>query len=551
MATGDITFPGILYPRRLVASRTPGVEPNCALLWAHTQATAPSLYGTLTFGFNGVGQTWEDAKVDLSAIQVSTSGQWQMFKIYDRRHRWRNHIITGAYNVVLPDGTIDPDTVKSLSELAEILFSAMGEASPDLSEITSSEQPMVVWDRDVAADELDELLSVRGYSIHLSSLGQPVVCQVGTGATIAPDDDTVSLDMSIDPSELPEYLGIVCDYTRVQSKLKCRPVGREVTGEWKHANDLSYAPTGGWTNSVVREMNWITDPDTRAIAEATVGKCYQIEYQANGSHDIAAGSVNYSQGEIAISSAFQYLPISVNLVDSLDAGFGKVEPKKAFVEGLVFQGGDPMKQAQSEDFQLIEDGYTINEELGIVTFDEITIKKDDSNDMASDNVFADIYLTCSYVVTDPTTHVKDRFVRTRNLGGYGDVAIKVAELRRTLVCIYGSDGITISSINDNQSTVEAEADSLLDSAQNRYVTTSGKTIVQRGIQNIDTDGLTQQVMWYAADNGHPVPFRTVASQGMESIPYISRHTERYRRRAIRRNDDVSNRRKKRYLKKKD
>lgn len=551
LATGDITFPGILYPRRLVASRTPGVEPNCALLWAHTQSTAPSLYGTLTFGFNGIGIIWGDAMVDLSAVQVSTSGQWQMFKIYDRRHRWRNHVITGAYNVVLPDGTVDPDTTKSLTELVQILFSAMGESSPDLSAITSSERPMVVWDRDVAADELDELLSVRGYAVHLANNGTPVVHQIGSGTVLSPDSETVSLDMQIDPPEKPEYLGIVCDHTRVQSKLKCRPVGREVSGEWKHADSVSYAPAGGWNNSVIKQMNWITDPATKAIAEATIGKCYQVDTQADGSHDIAAGSVDYAQGEIAITTGFQYLPVSADLVESLDGGFGKVEKKKAFVEALYFEGGEPTKQAQSDGIQIIEDGYTLDEDLGIVTFDEPLLRKDDSGDMTSDTVFADVYLTTSYVVTDPSTHVRDRYVRTRNLGGYGDVAIKVKELARTLVCHYGSDNITITSIDDNQTTIQAEADYLLDTAQNRYVTTLGKTLVQRGIQNINTDGITQQVMWYAADNGHPVPFRTVASQGMESIPFISRHTERYRRRAVRRNDDVSNRRKGRYLKKRD
>lgn len=527
MPTGDITYPGILYPVWAKASRTVGARPDVAIVHSHIQSTAPVQGGTLTIGFNGVGVTWHDCLVDQSHTTYSTHGHMQLWKIRDRRWRWLRHFVNGSYNVRLPDGTIDPATEKTLAQLATILFTAMGEPSANVSAITSTEKPYVKWEWDRAVDELEELLYTHGYVPTLALDDTAVVYRVNTGALLPNNSEVISPSMGVDPNELPQYLAAMAWYTRVQSKLKCEAVGVDSDGSIQPVDDLSYAPTGGWTNNITDEMKFIVDETDRQLAASTVGRWYRVTTQADGSQDISDGSVDYT-GDVPVTDISQLLPLHKDLVETVTQ-FGYTVNRLAYVEATYYDyTGNPPLNEDKEMYQVETIPWKLDPEFGLVQFAYPLVKRD-----GDDITFADVFLTCSYSVTNNTTHVKDRYYKQRTLGGYGDDMIDVKELERTLVCEYDTDGITIDNIIDNQTTLDANLDVFLDAAQRRYNTEVGYVVKYRGIQPIEVDGITTQVQWnVAVPHDTTSPFNTIASQQMEVIAGVAKKAERRRQRDI-------------------
>lgn len=527
---GYISFPGIINSQYIRAAvRTNGLRPNQCLLASKPQASPPSLVGTLAFGFGGTTVTWPNALCDRSLMRVSDNGQQVFWVIKDGRWRHWKAFVTGAYNVLLPDGTIDPDTAKTLQEIVTILFTAMG-TTADVSAITSTEKPEVVFDHDRAVPELEEILELRGYVASYRLDGSYKIFRVGVGATLPNDGDVVSFANSMNPPELPLTLRALGARTRVQSKLKCVPVGIDTDGKVKEVKDLSYNPGGvgnasGWDGKDWIDFICINDPVARELAKKSVGKWYQAKFQADGTHGIKGGGVDYSQGEIAVTSALQYLPLSDKLVTSSVDIHGKKRLDDAFIEGKLYldvEGANPARGANSADFfRLDSRWWTLDNELGIVKFNAIARKKNASEVMT----FSDIYFTCSYSVHDNTSHVRDRFLRDRSLGGTGMDQVKAEELERTLKCQYGTNHITIATIVDNEATVQTAADLLLDNVVASYSTGLGNTILYRGIRVYNTDGINLQVVWNLAMPGSKIPFSTSVSQNMEAHPLAPRSSD--------------------------
>lgn len=537
MSTGFISYPNLIAPKRLIATRTWGLRPDTAVVWAIPQATSPQSVGNLSFGFRNETITWTDALLDKSMLTVSTRGHLQLFRFYDRRWKLAKHIITGVYNLRQPDGSIDPDTIKPLPELISILFQEM-DATCDVSAIPAIDFPEVIWDRAICVDEAEELLNARGFVPVLLTNNTYKIYVVGTGAVLPANTDVASVSVSIDPHEPPETLIAVTGKTRVQSKLKMAAVGLDTDGRWKKVNDLSYKPATGWENKELTHFAYIDDEDARQLAIQTVGKCYMVDSQADGTHNIAGGSVDYSS-EIEIESADQYLPLSDKLLESGIDIFGKEQEKPAYIEATFFEDhGNPSPSENYPEFSRVDShSWELNKEHGIVIFTQLMRKRDNFGNMT----FADVYLTCSYSVTD-STNLKDRYERERSMGGYGTEAIRIPEIKRTLICQYGSDNTSISDITDNEEVIAAIADILLTAASAKYLTTAGNVIVYRGIYEFDIDGVNQQIVWECPGHDRAIPFRTICSQNLESQPNLTTRDTRRRARAIYRNNREDERR---------
>ena len=533
MPSGDVTFDGINFPRYMTACRTWGCNPDNAIILAHSQDSPPMAVGTLAFSFNGQGVTWTNALCDQMTTQRSTHGWMTYYVIQDRRWRWSKGIITGAYNLRDEEGVLDPTTEKTLAELATLLFTEMGEPGASVSAISSSEKPTVIWDRDNAVHELEQLLYQRGYVPTLSLDDQAVVYAVGSGATLPNNDDVFSVSNTIDPPELPYILKLVMAQTRVQSKLKCCAVGLDTDGAIKKVDDLSYRPTGGWGDIAFGELAEITDPEAHQCALLSVGKWFQIEFQADGTHDLSP----YLPDEITVTSAKQYLPVYDELIQTKDDIFTTKRVSPAIVEATYFndQGVTPTGKNVTELTRMNRTLWTLDRQRGIVKFVGPLKKRADNGEMT----FADVYLTCSYSVLEDDTHVYDKHERDRNMGGTGTDVVKVEELRRTLIADYDADGTTLLSLTDNQTTVDADADLYLDQAALRYVTEIGNVVAYRGIYPFGTDGITQQVRWNAAKPGTEWAFSTTCSLHCEGIVNLPRRARRAQKRATNRNDVAS------------
>ena len=537
---GRISFPGIVEPQFIkIALRTNGLRPNKALLFSKPQNNPPSLRGNLVFGFDSTTITWKNSLCDSAMCRTSRNGQQVVWTIMDGRWLHWKKFIKGAYNVLLPNGTIDPDTEKTLREIVDILFAAIG-VSANTSAITSDEKPMCVFEHDRCVPELEELLELRGYVASYQLNDTYRVFRVGQGATLPNDGDVVSFSSTLNPPELPEILRALGARTRIQSKLKCKPVGMDTDGTWKDVDNLSYNPRGagvakGWDGLEKVGFAYITDPLSQELAKKTVGKCYRVDTQADGTHNLVGPGVDYAPGEITVTSGLQYLPVSDELVEAGVDVYGKSRYAPAYVEGLYYKYADiPPKAENSEPFTRMDSKtWKLHEELGIVEFSILTIKEKDGGGRFT---FADVYLTCSYSIHDNTSHIKDRYIRDRPLSGTGMDQVSVEELERTLKCSYEPNGITILFIQDNETTVNTAADRLLDNASARYTTGLGNFVTWRGIRAYAPDGINLQVAWHAALPGSESPFSTSVSQGMEAHPLAPRSTQRQLKRIAERSN---------------
>lgn len=533
---GFVTYPGLNEIQYLrVATRAVGLRANKAIVVTKPQANAPSLTGTLAFGFGGTSVTWTNALCDSAMMRVSRDGQQCFWTILDGRWLHWKAFIHGAYNVRLPDGTIDPDTEKTLAQLLTLLFQAMN-ATVDVSEVTSSEKPEVVFDHDRVVPEIEELLEQRGYVASYLLDGTYKVYRVGSGATLPNDGDVVSFSNTMNPPEKPQTLRALGAKTRVQSKLHMTPVGLDTDGKIKKVKDLSYTPGGpgrvdGWDGMDLLTFNFVTDPKAQQLALMSVGKWYQVEFQAKDDHVIAGGGVDYVPGELSVTNILQYLPLSDELVETAIDVFGKKRRGKAYVEGTFYLDEEnPAPAKNSDPFSRVDRrDWTLDKELGIVKFREPA--RMIVNESVTPHVFtfADVYLTCSYSI-DNALRIKDRYIRDRSLGGSGADQLRVEELERTLICEYGSDNKTISNIIDNEATVDVSADFVLDNAAASYTTSIGNGILYRGIRQYSPDGINLQVVWSGAVPGSAAPYSTFVSQGMESHPLVPNSRERRQKR---------------------
>lgn len=542
MATGSISFPGIVAPISLVATRTVGVRPDRAILRCQPQSGSPDCTGsaTLQFNFNGVGMSWSNALCDSGTIVLSTHGHIQVIEILDRRWSWSKAYYTKAFNVRNPDGSIIRSTQYSLAIIASTLFSQLG-VSADVSDVATDDYPELVLDYHRVDDALSDLLTNRGYVISLMSDDSIKVYRRGTGATLPRNYDTRSENISVNPPQVPYVLKVVGSRTLVQSKLKFLPVGVDVDGTIKKVANLSYAP-GSWIGADMENFNFIADKKAKDLAKATVGKWFQVASQADGSFSIQAGGVNYSPGEVSVLSARQYLPLKAELIDSSKDPLGMVNSNRSTVEGTFYQGNqNPPIAKNSGDFAKQDKlGYIFNEELGIIKFDELALKKT-PGPVNGTFTFADVYMTCSYSVHSNKTLVKDRFQRSKNLGGVGTDVMKVNEFERHIVVTYPDESGDPSGGMDNKSDLNIKADITLNNAVRMYSTSVGVVLKWRGIYNFSTDGSTLQLRWNCATAGD-CPWETQASQHMEGLPMFPTNAERGLQRKTRMASNPINRR---------
>jgi hypothetical protein len=492
------------------------------------------LVGSLVFGFDGMGSIWNDALADSSVLSYQSGGQVQVLTILDKRWKWIRRYVSGSYNVRMPDGSIEPSSEKTLAELATLLFTLMGEPGANVSAITSTEKPEVFWDYDNAADELDKLLNDRGYIVSLTQAGTAIVYAVGAGASIPNNGDVTSVSFLLNPAEIPNTVRAITKPTTVQSKLKLIPVGLETDGSIKDVEDLSYKPAGGWDGTSFDDFSNISDPDDRAVAMRSVGRWYRISTQADDTHNISGGGVNYSQGEVEITHFSQYLPLREFLIDSYadDGWTDRKIGSLPYVEGKYFYKDSfsiPPVERNTPDFtRMASDGYRIGRRDGIVRFYDLVLKRKDGGLQMT---FADLYLVCAYSVT-VAGWTKDRHHMDLALGGFGDDVVDVP-IGRSLTCRYAEDGTTISSITDTKATVESVLEEVLNNKARSYVTASGTVVRYRGIYPLEVDGVSTEILW-KCNHGESVPFSTEVSQHRTGLPYLTKKSRKDRHRNVRR-----------------
>ena len=565
---GYVTFPGINFPIKCIAPRSNGVTPDSAVLYSLVQQEAPQQYGDLVLNFTRNTVTWKNCLVDSGTTMYSTKGHFQTWRIKDRRWAWSKSWVTGEYNPLLYDVDGDVGARRgNVRYLMEVLLTLMGETRYDVSAVDNEQKPHKGWDWANCADELQKLLDEYGYVISLQLDDSVKVSRLKVGTDLPDNDDIISPSMVFDPAELPKRLIAVAGLTLVETRLKMEPVGEDTDGKIKPVDDLSYKPGEGWVNNMSTDMLSVgaseTDPvkakEMKALAKKTVFKWYRVVHQSHEKNDIKDpfGQIieKYAPEELNITDYQQYLPLSLDLNRQINGAYVSVR----FDGATLLESARSKKNIQVVKFDTIK--WKLDEKLGIIKFeDPITKHKvmDTGGSQAAVGIdpdtetakqdFADVFFTCSYTVTDDETGIKDRYTRELDLGGFGVDIVEMAppNNQRMLTAEYDDPGGKISidekkitdsakTVVNNEQTLNSRLDELLQKTARTYQTRRGYVVKYRGVQLINTDGMTKQVIWRIGDQRDvDAPFNTQAVQNMEITPGMLNSRRKKERAAIRR-----------------
>lgn len=529
-----VTFPGVVAARSVIAPRTLGITPNSIVLECACQPLILPAIGTLVIGHGIESVVLPDVKVDSATARMSTSGHMMVVKLLDRRWRWPFLHISGNYNVRMPDGTIDPTTVKSAQDLAFLLFQAMGETLFNTSMMPSNWFPEVSWDYRCAAEALHELCEISGCDVSLNLDNSVSIVKLGVGSLLPINTDLQTPSISVDPPEGPDVVTVLCGETYYESRLKLRPIAEDKDGVFKALEDLSYYQ--GILNSAniddfldINETNLpgFTDEQIeqcRNLAKKTVYKYYIVESQSDGTQDVP--------GYGTVSDIKQILPLNTTLLSTQES---PINSSATHSKASRIFGGFMMEKSTDEYINTDSNSketecpisHTLDRHTGIVKFSKKVVV------ISGGNFYpAELDLLCSYGIKDDSANGQVRYEVSRNISGASS-GVLLREISRqenihvNFIASYDQSGSV--TVSNNIADVDSEVQSILDAMQSKWTSGVYGYGMYRGIKPFNTDGVIRQVVWYD-DCRHGA--RTSVSANCETAAGPIRQNERRRRRIL-------------------
>lgn len=484
-----ISFPGVDFP--LAASYTlgHGISPSIATLEMVPQYGSNRVQqsGDLVLSLGEQSIVVRDCKVDSATTRYSTDGaRTIVLRILDRRWKWKFGIIGGRYNVRLPDNSIDLAIEKTPQELAKLLLDEMGETGYSVGDLPNDPRPEIEWVADNPAQELEDLCSSLGCRVVLQTDNTVAIRVMGEGADL-PDLPQISLGFGINPPDRPESMTFVSGPVRFQQALELEAVGEDTDGSIKLIDNLSYAPSGGWSNESPYSdaiLASSTDAAARTAAQKTVFRWYRIKDSVS--------APEYPD----INKLEDILPVDDFLVTTHTMVGGKQVPGKAYVYGNLWER-NPGQTGNTNDVEC-HVSFSLDRERGIVQFSDFVVKLDATTGQVS---AAELKLVCSYNGRDSATKETVRWRKQLPLNngtqGAGTQPVYRDDVTPTVKEIYsrGNIGTVTGTTNNIQSDVEPEAQYHLEAAANEYQDLDTDEREYPGIIDINPDGAIQQVGW--------------------------------------------------------
>src|SRR5690349_15703642 len=128
------TFPGVVSVDEFDGTDVHGISPSTFIINMYPQPNPPKARGDLVVWQGNSRVTFKNCLIDSASYVRNQGGQIIQCTIRDERWKWtRGYVISGWYNVRLPDNTVDAKREKKPIELVELLFDAMEVADFDAS----------------------------------------------------------------------------------------------------------------------------------------------------------------------------------------------------------------------------------------------------------------------------------------------------------------------------------------------------------------------------------------------------------------------------------
>lgn len=479
------SFPGIDQIESASFTLCHGAAPSQGVITIIPQSGSIPQTGKLTLGNDAEKVEFNDCLLSKPTMQSGSGGTKISFTVYDRRWRWQFKSITGRYNTRSKADPTDVQlgTNKTPQELATLLFQALGESNFDVSQLPNYARPEVEWFEDNPAEELEELAESLGCRI-VPKMGDRFALEpLGQGADIPPDF-LMAEGRGFDPEPIPEKLRIVTGAVVFQMRFDLEAVGKDTDGKIKKIDDLSYAPTTGWSKeSPYALLPDETDEKIRALAEETVFRWYRIvEPFAVPKND-------------KTTKRADILPVNDTLIDEEEDDDGIKVPLKAKVDGKFYDDSG-LTESDGTTYVEIKDGWSLDTERGIVQFNSFKVR---ISATSGDVTPAAMRLTCSFNCRETVGKDLVRYIYNRPLAlGIPNTGAKIEkkdDLIPTVKEDYDASGNVQQPPIDNLADLDQEINYYLDAMEAGLNPSSVSDGEYPGIRPIEPDGAIQQVSW--------------------------------------------------------
>ncbi len=498
-----------------------GLSPSIASLYVPPIARTLPAVGPLTLRYGGGRITFPDCKLDKVTRDYTEEGRevWGLH-ILDHRWRWKYGRVSGRYNQRDSEQNLIAATKKDLRELAKICFDALSEKKIDLTGLPKDQLPEIEWDYSRPDQALGPLLDAAGCRVVLTPGNRIVIAKKGFGNRL-PTGSVVSASLEADPAERPDEL-IFAGRTLWQADIPLEAIGREVSGEWKPIDKLSYKPKEGWERVDAPHFTSITDPKVRMLAQEYVYRTYQIK---------APFTV---EGYGEIKDIERVLPLETQQIKkSKFENRQRPQSLPPWVYGLYYPNGatvtnnfEAMKKLEpiagnikKYPQGLYTLGFSVDAAKGIVTFSDHVVRRDTENGL---KLPADLRLRIAIGIRDPDTGGWIRTEVKRKLPG-DKLGTMPEYLVRDDVALsfYKDDGE--AKITTNRTDFEKQAKYYLDAREKELEYNDPATYEFAGFVDVYPDGAIQQVTWSVNEAGFAT---TRASRNREEPGRAMSYTER-------------------------
>ena len=514
-----------------------GITPSQAVLRILPQAANINKSGRLSCRFGSVQFGWEDALADVANATLNSSGQVIAITILDRRHKWAYPVISGHYNVRDRTGEIIKDkgtekaatkdfavsdSTRTCRELIELCLDAMGETNYFVGNIPDEIKPEVHWERENAAQALQQICSIVGCHVVLQLDNRVAIRNIGQGAQLNPSLPYEEYSAQLNPPDKPSKLKVVCAPTWFQVDLELEAVGMERDGEIKLIDDLSYKPTGGWgsVSPGLIDVEEVTNDQDHELANDWVFRGYRVK--------LPAEIKGFKDTPIKFHQQILLMGVQVYTRKLFD----RVVNRPAIVWGEWYDEteGEFVAEKLSDTLayllerSVVRTGHRTDQEHNLIIFDRPVYLADEQT---GENVRpAKIKLRTAVQIRDATTGEWIRHSKELDFDQQADTEpreLVIEELRLDYT----------AGKERNRNTVDKELQKHIDIMKGEYEFTTPEYVRYSGWIPVELDGAIQSVTWNMDEGGATTTVQRNDDDGSDTtLPYRMRRLHEEYARAL-------------------
>ena len=300
----EITWGGISDFFTCSYNNSNGITPGRVAITVPPQTTKTiSLHGRLEIKGDSTDTNivMDNAIADRGSYTYSAGGEVTSLVILDGRWQWAYQHCHGHYNIKDADGNVitiqdtqgnvpDDDAVanskRSLLDLMRYLLNVMTDNNKTPYSIADDDIldelfPTVYWDYNNCAYELQLLCNQVNYTIcydpsdnhtYVQPLGEEPFAK--SEKKILKHKNAVSFGDSIDPVNPSQLIGILPNYTKLQTDFNLYPMAL-YKGDFVDLDDLPYAPPEDVWKLGYR-WDWILETQTEAVRQEAASSLFKV-----------------------------------------------------------------------------------------------------------------------------------------------------------------------------------------------------------------------------------------------------------------------------------